>query len=177
MIEKIERRASLELRAAGRKLEGYAAVFNQSTRILDFTETIAPGAFTDTLRENKDILALVDHDASKLLGRTAAGTLKLSQDSKGLAFQIDTPDTTLAKDMRALAERGDIGGASFAFTVRNNGEVWSGSNRELRSLNLFEISVIQSWPAYPGTTVIARARPGSGTGMISRYLETCQWGY
>ena len=121
MIEKIERRASLELRVAGRKLEGYAAVFNQSTRILDFTETIAPGAFTDTLRENKDTLALVDHDASKLLGRTAAGTLKLSQDSKGLAFQIDTPDTTLAKDMLALAERGDIGGASFAFPGETKG--------------------------------------------------------
>ena len=123
----------------------------------------------------KDILALVDHDATQLLGRTAAGTLKLSQDSKGLAFEIDAPDTTLARDVLALAERGDIGGASFAFTVRANGETWSGGNRKLRSLNLFEISVIQSWPAYPGTTVIARARPGTRNGMIGRFLDTCQW--
>lgn len=169
-----ERRASIELRAAGRKLEGYAALFNTATRILDFSEVIAPGAFTDTLRENKDILALVDHDAAKLLGRTRAGTLKLSEDSKGLAFSIDAPDTTLARDVLALAERGDMGGASFAFRVRQNGERWDGNKRELRAVDLLEVSIVTSWPAYEGTKVVARAATPR-LRIATRYLETCKW--
>ena len=170
----MERRASVELRAAGRKLEGHAALFNKPTRILDFTEVVLPGAFTATLRENKDILALVDHERAKLLGRTRAGTLRLSEDSKGLAFEIDAPDTTLAHDVRALAERGDLGGASFAFTVRQNGERWDGSKRELRAVDLHEISIITAWPAYEGTKVFARAA-GPRLLIATRYLETCKW--
>jgi HK97 family phage prohead protease len=57
----------------------------------------------------------------------------------------------------ALAERGDLGGMSFAFTVEPAGERWEGRRRELRSVNLREISVVSSWPAYEGTTVQARS--------------------
>ena len=43
----VERRiAPVELRAAGRRLEGYAATFGAEARIADFVETIAPGAFS-----------------------------------------------------------------------------------------------------------------------------------
>lgn len=172
---KVERRATIELRAAGRKLEGYAALFGKPARILDFTETIAPGAFTETLRESKDILALVDHDRAKLLGRTRAGTLSLSQDAKGLAFSIEAPDTSLAHDVLALAERGDMGGASFAFRVRPNGERWDEGmkRRELRAVDLLEVSIITAWPAYEGTKVFARTAPR--TSFVTRYLETCKW--
>jgi uncharacterized protein len=46
------RRASIELRAKGRRLEGYAALYGVDTRIRDFTETILPGAFTATYRDD-----------------------------------------------------------------------------------------------------------------------------
>ena len=59
----MERRAATELRAAGRRLEGYAAVFNSPARIGSFTESILPGAFRGSLDKRADILALVDHDA------------------------------------------------------------------------------------------------------------------
>lgn len=170
----IERRAAIELRVAGRKLEGYAAVFGQEARIGDFVEVILPGAFRDSLRGNADILALVDHDPTKVLARTRTGTLQLGEDSRGLAFSLQLPNTTLASDVLALAERGDVGGASFGFKVPKGGERWSGRRRELRAVNLVEISVVQAFPAYEGTSVAARARMSAPVRLkLARmFLET-----
>ena len=164
-----ERRAACELRAAGRRLEGYAAVFNSEARIGDFTETILPGAFRVSLLTGKDVLALVDHDTGRLLGRTRAGTLSLAEDGRGLAFSIDVPNTTLGSDILALAERGDLGGMSFSF--RATDEAWpSAGRRELRAVDLLEVSVVQSFPAYDATTVSARARL-HGTEEMARALR------
>jgi HK97 family phage prohead protease len=154
----MEKRAASETRAEGRKLVGYAAVFDQETRIADFTETIRKGAFSASLADGKDKLALVDHDSGKVLARTRSGTLRLSEDQHGLRFEIDVPDTTLGRDILAMAARSDLGGASFAFTVPDGGEHWQGDRRELRSVALHEVSVVQSFPAYDGTSVSARSR-------------------
>lgn len=171
----MERRASIELRAKGRKLEGYAAIFGQDTRIHDFTEVILPGAFTDTLAEGRDILALADHDKRAVLARTRSGTLRLSQDSKGLAFSLDLPNTSFGRDILELAERGDVGGMSFGFTVPKGGERWKADRRELRSVILHEVSVVSAWPAYDGTIVQARQRPAAfGKLAVARHwLESC----
>lgn len=168
----LERRASqIELRASGRRLEGHAAVFGVEAKLPGFTETILPGAFAQSLRAGGDILALLDHDQSKLLARTRSGTLKLSEDTRGLQFNIDVPDTSIGNDVLELARRGDIGGMSFGFNVPKDGERWNGSKRELRSINLLEISVVSAWPAYPQTSVIARSRP-LRLMMAKRFMET-----
>jgi Escherichia/Staphylococcus phage prohead protease len=133
----IERRAfAVELRAVakGRRLEGYAATFNSEARFAGFTETIRPGAFRKTLDSKADVLALVDHDASKLLARTRSRTLRLAEDTRGLAFDLDLPDTSVGRDVLALAERSDLGGMSFAFVPLD--EYWDGIERELRSVDL-----------------------------------------
>ena len=173
----MERRASLELRAKGRKLEGYAAVFGTDTRIRDFTEVILPGAFTATLAERRDILALVDHDHRAVLARTRSGSLRLAEDTRGLHFDLDVPDTSFGRDVLALAERGDIGGASFGFTVADNGERWQADRRELRAVTLHEVSVVSAWPAYDGTVVAARRRSAaSGKLAAARaWLDSCTW--
>lgn len=170
----MERRASIELRAKGRRLEGYAALYGVDTRIHDFTEVIMPGAFADTLREGRDILALADHDARAVLARTRSGTLRLSEDTKGLAFDLDLPNTSFGRDVLELAERGDVGGASFAFTVPDKGERWQGNRRELRSVTLHEISIVSAWPAYDGTVVQARKRPCATSRIVAarRWLES-----
>ncbi len=155
----VEHRAiAVELRAAGRQLVGYAATFGTPAQIGGFSESIAPGAFRSTLAASgKDVLALVDHDPSRLLARTASGTLRLREDTRGLAFEIDLPDTQLGRDLLALAERRDLGGMSFGF--RPLDEAWpSRTQRELRAVDLVEISVVQAWPAYSQTSVSARAR-------------------
>jgi HK97 family phage prohead protease len=168
----IERRRAAELSVAlpARKLTGYAAVFGRETRVAGFTEVIRPGAFKASLA-GRDILALVDHDPGRLLARTKSGTLRLAEDERGLRFELDVPDTQEGRDILALAERGDIGGMSFGFTVDKGGEHWSGQKRELRAVILHEISVVHSWPAYEGTTVEPRAKAPRLAAAL-RYLET-----
>lgn len=148
---------TLEMRTKGRKLEGYAALFGAEARIGgDLIETIAPGAFRASLNERSDILALVDHDPARVLARTRSGTLRLSEDSKGLVFDLDVPDTQAGRDVLALAERNDLGGMSFGFIARD--EHLDGNHRELRSVDLFEISVVAAFPAYDGTVIAARSK-------------------
>jgi uncharacterized protein len=168
----LERRAVTELRARDRKLEGYAARFGAEARITDFVETIAPGAFRESLTPDRDILALVDHDMTRVLARTKSGTLKLAEDSAGLAFELSVPDTQPGRDVLALAERGDLGGMSFGFIVPHGGEHWSGNRRTLSAIDLREISVVSAWPAYGGTAVHARSRTPR-LNVARRYLESC----
>lgn len=155
-LPSIEMRAFQEVRATGRRLEGYAAKFDSPARIGSFTETIAPGAFRSALAG--DVLALLDHDAGKVLGRTRSGTLRLTEDLAGLAFSLDVPDTAAGRDVLALAARGDLGGMSFGFTVPKGGERWQGERRTLTAIGLREISVVSAWPAYSGTEVALRHR-------------------
>lgn len=156
-----ERRSMpVEVAAKGRRLEGYAALFASEARIGGFTESIRPGAFAGSL--GRDILALVDHNPGRVLARTRSGTLRLAEDSHGLAFDLDVPDTGDGRDILALAERRDIGGMSFGFTVPASGDHWQGERRELRAVTLHEISVVLSWPAYSGTTINARSATPPG---------------
>jgi uncharacterized protein len=166
----MEKRVATEVRAiAGRKLTGYAAVFDQETRIGSMTEIIRPGAFKSSI-QTRDILCLADHDASRVLGRTKSGTLRLNEDHRGLAFELDLPDTSAGRDILNLAERGDLGGMSFGFLVPEGGQQWNGSKRTLTRVDLAEISVVSAWPAYQSTTVEARSK--ALRSRIDRYLET-----
>jgi HK97 family phage prohead protease len=169
----VEVRAVVELRAAaGRRLEGYAAVFNSPAIIGSFIETIRPGAFAAGIRA-KDIIALVDHDPARLLARTRSGTLRLAEDARGLRFDLDVPPTQLGNDVLTMVERGDIGGMSFGF--RATDEAWpTREQRELRAVELVEISVVHAHPAYSETTIAARARSPSSAALrrARRFLET-----
>ena len=165
---------SLELAASGRNLEGYAAVFGVETRIKNFREVVLPGAFAGSL--GRDVLCLVDHDPAKVLGRTRSGTLQLKEDAKGLRFSVALPDTALARDVLEMIKRGDMGGCSFGFQVAPGGECWQGNRRELRAVNLMEISIVSAWPAYQGTEVHARAhyipKPPPKVTALQRILDT-----
>lgn len=163
----VEMRAAAEVRAAGRQLVGYAARFGVPAAIAGFTETIKPGAFRTSLASGADCLALVDHDPTRLLARTASGTLHLVEDAEGLAFTIQVPPTGLGSDILALAQRGDLGGCSFGFRVV--AEAWPAPDqRTLIEVSLVEISIVQAFPAYSQTTVSARARAMGNAEAASR---------
>lgn len=169
----LEHRAAQEVRASGRKLTGYVARFDNEARIGAFTEVIRRGAFRASLDSGRDILALLDHKPDCLLGRTRSGSLQLAEDNDGLAFTLALPDTQAGRDLVALAERGDLGGCSFGFNVPAGGDHWEGDKRELRSVDLQEISIVQSWPAYADTEVSLRSRqPVNQLAMLRYWLET-----
>jgi HK97 family phage prohead protease len=156
----MERRAltrAPELRE-GKTAKGYAALFNSETDIGGyFRETIAPGAFAATLKDS-DVRALVDHDSGRVIGRSSAGTLRLSEDDTGLAVEIDLPDTSDGRDLAVLMERGDISGMSFGFRVTK--EQWDETvdppTRTILAAELFEVSAV-AFPAYEDTTIALRS--------------------
>lgn len=167
----IERRYAQGATVEGRQLVGLAAPFDVVTTIGDFRERIARGAFTRSLGEGRDVLALADHDASKVLARTRSGTLVLRESERGLEYSLTLPDTTVGNDLRALAARGDLGGVSFGFRcIRDS---WEGATRTLHDVQLDEISVVSAWPAYPDTTVALRSRqPASQVTVLRYWLDT-----
>lgn len=181
----MERRAAVELRFAGARtaprLEGYAAVFDSRSQDLGgFVEIVRPGAFTRSLREGGDVVALVHHKPELVLGRRSAGTLRIGEDSRGLAFDIALPDTQAARDLAISVERGDINGASFAFTTPKNGDRWSYQGgqaiRELLDVDLRDVTVTAS-PAYPDTAVALRSLAMLGGWRLRnarRFLETTE---
>lgn len=157
-----ELRAEPETEEGGRKLRGYAAVFNLLSGDLGgFREQIAPGAFKETLREGADVRALFNHDPSMVLGRNTAGTLTLAEDERGLLMEVTLPETSYAGDVYELVRRGDVDQMSFAFTVRSEGQRWEGGGgdappvRTLTGVDLYDVSVV-TYPAYEATTVAAR---------------------
>jgi HK97 family phage prohead protease len=71
-----------QLSTEGNTLGGHAAVFNVLSEDLGgFRERIASGAFSGVLSD--DVRLLVDHKPPPL-ARTKAGTLRLSEDERGL---------------------------------------------------------------------------------------------
>lgn len=177
----MERRAVVAFEAAaGNRLVGYAAVFDVPSKDLGgFVEYVKPGAFARTLRANPDVVALVHHKPEFVLGRTRSGTLRLAEDQKGLRFELDLPDTSYGNDLRVAVDRGDIAGASFAFTVPPSGDRWTERQgkptRELMDVDLHDIT-ITSTPAYPDTEVARRALAEYGSrhrvANLRRFLET-----
>lgn len=172
----MERRSFSEFRVASgpRKLEGYAATFGAEADLGSFVETIEPGAFRASL--SGDILALHDHDPTRVLGRTRSKTLKLFEDSRGLGFELRLPDTAAGRDVLALAERDDLGGMSFGFLVPDGGEIRNGRRRTLRTVDLKEISVVSAWPAYPDTAIALRALELAQAGRRQRVLTLRELG-
>ena len=91
----------------------------------------------------------------------------------GLRFRLQLPDTSVGRDLRALAARGDLGGMSFGFrAIRDS---WDGDLRTLHEVELHEISVVQAFPAYTDTNVALRSRVRvAHLDWRKAWLETCQ---
>lgn len=150
----------LEMREEGstRTFSGYAAVFNSDSEWLGFTEQIRPGAFQRTLQARNQVKMFVNHDDTMVLASTRAGTLRLNEDNRGLRVEADMPETTYARDLAVLMQRGDVDSMSFGFHVPRGGDEWSddGQRRYLNEIALREVSVVTGFPAYEATSATIR---------------------
>ena len=142
-------------------IEGYFAVFNSNYEIAPgLSESIAPGAFKNALAG--DIRALINHDTTLVLGRTAAKTLELSEDERGLWGRIRiNPKDSDAVNLYERVKRGDVSQCSFGFDIVSeetefleNGDMhWT-----IKEINpLYEVSCC-TFPAYESTNIDARTR-------------------
>lgn len=144
------------------RIAGHAAVFNVlSENLGGFREQVKPGAFAETIVKD-DIRGLFNHDPNFVLGRNVSGTMTLSEDERGLAFEITAPATPTIRDLvLAPIERGDVSQMSFGFVVPPGGQDWGEDEdgmiiRTLLQVKLFDVSPV-TFPAYPATDVAVRA--------------------
>lgn len=170
MTQEVEIRSFAEQPVAGegRTIRGYAIVWDVPSRVLwdwdgEFIEYIERGAVTEELIARSDVKALFNHDHNQLLARSfnGVGTLRLSIDDHGLAFEFEAPETTLGNDILELVRRGDLRGCSFAFMAAREDTEYSQENdervRRIRKISgLYDVSVVVE-PAYTQTSVDARA--------------------
>ena len=141
-------------------ISGYFAVFNSVYNIgPGMSESIARGAFSSSL--GSDIRALTNHDTSKVLGRTKAGTLTLREDEKGLWGDISiNPQDVDAMNTWHRVKRGDVSQCSIGFEIlREDTEMGPDGaiHWTIQEVKLYEVSVC-TFPAYEDTNISARSR-------------------
>lgn len=172
-------RFGVEFRAQvdGNRLAGHAAVFDVHAEMPGHWETLARSAFDEVLAGDPDCKALFNHNPSLVLGSTRSKTLRLEVDDVGLAFEVDLPDTSYARDLRELVARDDIRGCSFGFIPGVDRWSRSPDGGQLRThtsvRDLLDVSLV-SYPAYDGTDVYLRsvnfdvARPLTARSQLTR---------
>ncbi|WP_440868103.1 HK97 family phage prohead protease [Staphylococcus shinii] len=143
-------------------VEGYSLRFNKLSNDLGgFVEEISPEALKDA--DLSDVRCLIDHDSSKVLGRTTSETLELTVDSEGLYFRCQLPNTTYGRDIYESVRRGDISQMSFGFILAEDGDEFEKRDdglfkRTLRKIkSLFDVSIV-TYPAYNDTDVAPALR-------------------
>ena len=139
-------------------IEGYFAVFNSNYDLgWGMSESIAPGAFTDTLAD--DIRALVNHDTTLVLGRTSAHTLEVRQDEHGLWGKIQiNPNDQDAMNLYARVKRGDVSQCSIGFDILDEETEYRGEDVHwtIKAVKLYEVTCC-TFPAYEETAIAARS--------------------
>jgi HK97 family phage prohead protease len=140
-------------------VSGYAAVFGEETNIGGmFTEVIERGAFASALERQDDVVFLINHDGLPL-ARTRSGTLRLTEDERGLFIETDLASDD--PDVRSIVpkmKRGDLDKMSFAFVPTR--QEWDDSGdlpkRTIQDLQLYDVAIVTT-PAYEGTDIGLRS--------------------
>ena len=161
MIE-IRQGNPLECRSEGDtvKVSGYAAVFDEES-VIDgcYREVVRKGAFAEAVARD-DVIFNVNH-VGLPLARTGSGTLKITEDERGLYIEteLDPTDPDVMQIVPKM-KRGDLDKMSFAFVPET--VTWHDSDdgqelREIQKVSLVDVSIV-NFPAYEGTEIGLRSK-------------------
>ena len=147
---------NLEIRADGAHICGYVNVPGKISNPIStahgiIRETIEPGAFQRAIDRASDTTFVVDH-GDIAYASTAAGTLRLYEDSVGLYADACISDEALIQEAKADRLRG----WSFSFQCLKDVYSLEGGYklRTVQELELTHVSVIiRQWPCYNATSV------------------------
>ncbi len=121
-----------------RIIEGYASVFG----VLDsHGDVVMKGAFSEFLSKLDDpgtVPMLFQHDASRVIGKH----LELREDDRGLFFKAKVAPTAAGDEVLELVSGGFISGISIGFDIADSEIDADTGVRRLKSLNLWENSVV-----------------------------------
>ena len=153
--------SGLELREVDGSLRfsGCASATNRTYRVGWFDETIRSGAFAKTLSERPDTQLLIGHEGLPL-ARTLSGTLRLSEDQRGLMVDADLdPNDPDVQRLAPKVARGDLTEMSFAFRVPKGRDSWNDDYdaREISEVDIHrgDVSVV-AYGANPYTSFSLR---------------------
>jgi hypothetical protein len=143
----------------GMAFTGYVSRYGMPSLPLPFIETVEPGAWSKSLKSRNDIKSFVNHNTDMVLGSTRAGTLRFTDDERGLLTNIDLPETTYGRDLSVSVARGDVSGMSVGMSVVR--DEWSdgGAKRRIIEARLHEASVVTGFQAFTSTTAAVRSLP------------------
>ena len=158
----------IEIRNDSVVLDGYVnAVARDSRPMLDengekFVEQISPKTFQRALEKNDDVLCLLNHDPSRVLGSTKQGNIELFEDNIGLRAICKITDSEVIEKAR----NGKLRGWSFGFEALKEHEepLENGFKRRfVDEMALDEVSIIDEHkiPCYVGTSIETRAEKNS----------------
>ena len=124
---------------------GYAATFDREPDA--YGDVIAKGAFADTIRawadSGRPVPVLYGHNMDD--PDYNIGTAELVEDERGLKATATFDGSPKAQRVRELLAQGRLSKMSFAYDIRDEApvELEDGTKaNELRSLDLFEVSVV-----------------------------------
>lgn len=161
----------IELRAEnneqyGNYIEGLPIVFNSSTDLGWYEETIDPHALDNA--DLKDIRLLVNHNTDMIpLARSrnnnANSTMQFVVTEEGMRMRanLDTENNADAKALYSAVSRGDMTGMSFMFSVKE--DKWDDLETDypkrtiLEIGKVFEVSAV-NFPAYQSTELYTSQR-------------------
>ncbi len=165
----------------GMTFGGYAAVFDSDSDgpISGYgVERIAPGAFSKSLAEARNIKMFQNHNSDLVLASTKSGTLRLEEDNVGLRVEADLPDTAVGRDLSTLIKRGDVDSMSFGFTPVKHVAREDGVDGVIHTeVRLWEVSPVTAWPAYAATSAFVRhlaEATGEDPDVIADLLEAAE---
>lgn len=147
---------NIEYRADGMRVSGYVNAVERYSKVLysnegRFIEKVQAGTFKKALERSNNVELRFNHNPSRKLGETQDGTLKLREDSIGLYAEAVITDQEVINQ----AKEGNLTGWSFGFNV-NDFYISEGvafDRKTLTDIDLFEVSLLTTEPAYVGTSV------------------------
>ncbi len=126
---------------------------------LRIVERIDRGAVRRALAEHPDIVVSYNHDLSRVLGRTSAGTARVWTTPKGVHYHATPPQSEYARDAERSIKRGDVRGSSFMFIpARERIDQRSDGTLVVTVLDIERIAEMgpTSLPAYAATDAYSR---------------------
>lgn len=125
---------------------GYASKFNG---VDSYGDTILPGAYAQTLSNRQRPIQMRWNHLGPVIGKWT----KAVEDDHGLYVEGElTPGHSVADDVYALMKHGAVNGLSIGFRIPPGGSAKDGKLRQLKRIDLVEISVVEE-PADLGARI------------------------
>lgn len=143
----------------GKKVSGLGIVYDEWTEIFPgFNERILKGA----AKPAPLVKSFFNHNPDQVLSTLESDPpLEIKETGKGVEFVSPIPPTSYGKDLEINLARKNVRGASFAFTVPQNGDKWWEDDagvtyREIKNLVFEELGPVTN-PVYLKTTADLRS--------------------